>query len=134
MKKTLAFHFLLVYSNRACLRRENGAKTLQSVEKSAFPTCQDAESCCAIREFLPRIVGPRDRRRSSRVFCFEWKIRERTEACTESELNRTQTSKPLKNQDPGSLELQGEREPTSFRIAIMNEITQTFLGGKTKHE
>ena len=47
-----------LYIIRACLRQGKGRTAPKTIEKCAFPASKDAGSCCAIREFLQRIVGP----------------------------------------------------------------------------
>ncbi len=56
----LAFSIQWLYIIRACLRQEMGHTMPKTVEKYGFPARQDAGSCCAIREFLLRIVGPKE--------------------------------------------------------------------------
>ena len=55
-----------LYIIRACLRQGKGRTAPKTIEKCAFPASKDAGSCCAIREFLQRIVGPLRLARGSR--------------------------------------------------------------------
>jgi len=53
----------------------------KTIEKWPFQARQDAGSCCAIREFLLRIVGPKRPAKGFSQISFEGRNTERTSPC-----------------------------------------------------
>ena len=54
----------------------------KTIEKCAFFASKDAGSCCAIREFLQRIVGPLRPAEGFSRSSFEGRLKKRKSACS----------------------------------------------------